>query len=303
MSHIIKFQYGPDGIPFRLVDSGGVVDGTGRIPFHGIISRGLLDRVEQAAVPFPPWEEYGHLLHDQRIADWQELSLWRRTAGECSVLRFAQSAVCVQRYVEQYVGPLPHDNGSVNVLKRNLVSQQAGHYEVWNVKEGHTSSVWRVRLDNGSAIQEFAVNVARDRMAGEELARISEAMQRIAESWPEANLARVLDIVKIRLPDVAEPVVVTRNEWIPESYEIHRLPGPGNEPGPLVVVERFLTEDSAPSRIRRILGRRLTEAECEQVNRNVREFLERTARLAVRVDINEGDLVWTGQRAIVVAIR
>jgi hypothetical protein len=285
----IKFRYGPDGMPFNLFGGRIVVDGSGRIPFHGIISRGLLERVRQAAAPFPPWEEYGHLLHDQRTADSQELALWRCMADECWVLGFAQSAACVRRYVEQYVDSLP-------------ASRLADHCEIWNIKEGHTSSVWYVRLDNESTTQEFAVNVARDRMAGEELARTSETMRRIAESWPEANLARILDIAKVRLPDVAEPVVVTRNEWISDSYEIHRLPAPDNEPGPLIVVERFLTEDSAPSRIRRILGRRLTEAECEQVNRDVREFLERTVRLAAQVDINDGDLVWNGQRAIVIAI-
>jgi hypothetical protein len=191
----------------------------------------------------------------------------------------------------------------MNVLKRNRASQQANHCEIWNVKEGHTSSVWRVRLNNGSGIHEFALNVARDRMAGEELARTSGVMQCIAESWPDANLAKVLDIAKIRLPNVAEPVLITRNEWIPDSYEIHRLPALESQPGPLVVVERFLIDDSAPARIRRVLGRRLTEVECEQVDRDMHEFLERTVQLSVQVDINDGDLVWNGQRAIVIAIR
>jgi hypothetical protein len=284
MVPLVEFRHGPDGTPFRLRGSEAVIDGTGRIPFHGILSRGLLERVRHTQASFASWDEYGHLLHHEAEAELQELARWRRTAAECGVLSFTQSALCVRSYVEQYVGA-------------------NDHCEAWNVKEGHTSSVWRVQLQNGNAKHEFALNVARDHIAGEELERTSEMMVRIAELWPESNLAKVLDIVMIRLPDVAQPVLVTRNEWIPDSYEIHRLPAPGNELGPLVLVERFLTEESSPSHVRQILGRRLNEAECAQVNRDVDEFLERTARFAVQVDINDGDLVWSGQRAIVIAIR
>lgn len=284
MTNSVEFRYGPDSVPFHMFGGGTVVDGTGRIPFHGIISRGLLGRVQQTPEPLAPWEEYSHLLHDEAAVNSKELDRWRRTAAECSVLSFAQSAACVRIYVERYV-------------------TTSARCEVWNVKEGHTSSVWRVRLGNGTTWQEFAVNVARDRAAGEELERTSETMRRIAESWPEANLAKVFEVTSVQLAAAAEPVVITRNEWIRDSHEIHRLPGSGTEPGPLVLVERFVTEDSAPSRIRRLVGRRLDPAECEQVEGDLREFLALTAQYAVQVDLNDGDLVWNGQRAFVIAIR
>jgi hypothetical protein len=280
----IEFRYGPDGVPFHLLGGGAVVDGAGRIPFHGIISRGLLERMRQTPELSGPWEAYGHLLHDEAAVNSKELARCRRTATLCGVLSFAQSAACVRSYVERYV-------------------TTSARCEVWNVKEGHTSSVWRVRLAEGNTWQEFAVNVARDRAAGKELKRTSQTMRRIAQSWPEANLTKVFEIASVRPTATAEPVVVTRNEWIRDSYEIHRLHGFETEPGPLVLVERFLTEDSAPSRIRRLVGRRLNPAECEQVERDLREFLERAAQFAVQVDINEGDLVWNGQRALVIAIR
>ena len=281
MTYPVEFRYGPDGVPFHLLGDGAVVDGMGRIPFHGIISRGLLGRVRQAPEPLASWDEYGHLLHDEAAVNSRELDHWRRTAAECGVLSYAQSAACVRSYVEQYV------TTSVRC-------------EVWNVKEGHTSSVWRVQLGSGTT---FAVNVARDRAAGEELERSSETMRRIAESWPEANLAKVFETARVQPAAAPEPVVVTRNEWIPDSHEIHRLPSSGTEPGPLLLVERFLTDDSAPSRIRRLVGRRLNPAECEQVELDLQMFLKRTAQFAVQVDINDGDLVWNGQRAIVIAIR
>ncbi|WP_189530676.1 hypothetical protein [Paludibacterium paludis] len=241
--------------------------------------------MRQAAEPFAPWEAYGHLLHDRRAARSRELARWRRAADECGVLSFARSAACAQRYVARYAGG------------------RATRCELWNVKEGHTSSVWRVRLATDGAMEEFALNVARDRLAGEELARTSETMHRIAEAWPDANLARVRDIARVSLAKDAAPVVVTRNEWIADSFELHRLPAPGEDPGPLVAVERFLADDGAPSRPRRILGRRLTGDECGQVERDVGGFLAHTARLGARLDINDGDLVWNGQRAIVIAIR
>lgn len=284
MRYPVEFLYGPDGVPFHLLDGETVVDGTGRIPFHGIISRGLLARLQQAPEPLDPWDELGHLLHDETAVSSSELDRWRRTAADCGVLSFAQSAVCIRNYIER-------------------CAPARTRCELWNVKEGHTSSVWRVRLGDETTREEFAVNLARDRPAGEELERTSETMRRIAEFWPAANLAKVFEITSVRPTATAEPVVITRNEWIPDSHEIHRLPGSGTEPGPLVLVERFLTEDSAPSRIRRLVGRRLKSAECEQVEEDLREFLARTAPLAVQVDMNEGDLVWNGQRAIVIAIR
>src|SRR5262249_32246686 len=136
-----------------------------------------------------------------------------------------------------------------------------------------------------------------------ELERASETMRSISESWPEANLARVFEIARVQPAAAAEPVVVTRNEWIPDSHEIHRLPGSETQPGSLLLVECFLTDDSAPSRICRLLGRRMTPSECKQVEQDLEEFLKRTAQFAVQVDINDGDLVWNSQRAIVIAIR
>ena len=107
----------------------------------------------------------------------------------------------------------------------------------------------------------------------------------------------------MRPADAREAVVVTRNEWIADSFELHRLPGQGGGAEILIAVERFLTEDATPARIRRIVGRRLEQAERERVEADLKKFGERTTGLGVEVDIAEGDVVWNGERAWVVAIR
>lgn len=284
----LAFRHGPEGVPFYLLAEG-LVDEMGCIPFHGIISRGMLDQLRNESDPIPPWEEFGHLIHDQRVADSSGLVFWRRVANGCGALSFAQSAMCVHRYLEQYVSLLEVEGDFA--------------CEALNVKEGHTSSVWRVRIDSGPTSSEFAINVARDSIAGIELARSSKAMKLIVESWPEANLAKVIELTEVRLPELPQPVVVTRNEWISDSFEIHRLSAAACATGQLVLVERFLTDDSAPSRIHRIRGRRLTENETEQVNQDIKVFLHRTEQYGVQLEINHGDLVWNGQRAVVIGFQ
>jgi hypothetical protein len=292
VSHAVTFSHGPEATPFIVDEQGGVVDAAGRTPFHGILSRGLLERAGRAGAgnPLPPWGDNAHLLdagsRAEATDDERAAEPWRRAAADCGVLTFAQSATCARALAERVAGEigLPPDAGIA----------------LWSAREGHTSSVWRVRL--GGA-HEFAVNVARDRIAGEELRRTMSVLRRIGDEWPEANIARVLEIAEVQPSGVAWPVVVTRNEWIAGGLEIHRLPPLDGLDGALVAVDRFIADDDAPAVIRSIRGRRLTEAEVARVTRDMAEFLDRGAGHSVQLDINDGDLVWDGRRAVVVAIR
>ena len=294
MSVTVSFRHGPDAAPFFLDGQGMAVEEAGRVPFHGIISRGLLEHAGHSSSP--GWPELGHRLDDEEVADCPELAALQEAARDCGVLRFAQSAQCARACVERLLA----DPASMQALG---LPPAPARLTLWNVKEGHISSVWQARLECGSEVAEFAINVARDRLAGEELRQISGIMQRIAESWPEANLARVQDIAEVRLPELAHPVVVTRNDWVADALELHRLPAPEGGEGALIAVERFLTDESAPSQIVRIRGRRLAVDEITQIERDMAEFLHRTAEFAVRTEINHGDLVWNGRRAVVVAFQ
>ena len=265
MSSAFTFRYGPDATPF-VVDAHSIaVDDKGRRPFHGIVSRGLLVRAGEVEGALPRWSDHAHRLDVESAGkhDGHDRA-WSRAAAQCGLLSFAQSTACARVFAEQIAVELGFGTGAGIAL--------------WNVREGHTSSVWHVRIEGAAAA--LAVNVARDRIAGEELRRTSQVLKQIGDAWPDAN------------------IVVTRNEWIAEAYEIHRLPD-----GSLIVVDRFIADDDAPADIRRIRGRRLSADECAQVDRDMAAFLARGADHAVELDINEGDLVWDGGRAVVVAIR
>lgn len=283
MSSAFTFRYGPDATPF-VVDAHSIaVDDKGRRPFHGIVSRGLLVRAGEVEGTLPRWSDHAHRLDVESAGkhDGHDRA-WSRAAAQCGLLSFAQSTACARVFAEQIAVELGFGTGAGIAL--------------WNVREGHTSSVWHVRIEGAAAA--LAVNVARDRIAGEELRRTSQVLKQIGDAWPDANIATVHAIADVQPPGLAEPVVVTRNEWIAEAYEIHRLPD-----GSLIVVDRFIADDDAPADIRRIRGRRLSADECAQVDRDMAAFLARGADHAVELDINEGDLVWDGGRAVVVAIR
>jgi hypothetical protein len=217
-------------------------------------------------------------------------------AAECAVLSFGQSALAAKQYVEAYCAALPLDRADISC-------------ELWNIKEGHTSSVWQVRVHGipGAETDEFIVNVARDTEAGRELKATSAKMLAIARLWPKANLAKVLSVdeVPIDFHGVPIGVKVTRNELIRDCYEIHQLVDRLAGRRRLVLVERFLApEKDRPSHIRSIRGRELTEPERRRVKNDVNGLLARIRRrFPVGVDFNDGDVVWNGKRGIVVAIR
>jgi len=299
-SSLAAFRHGPEATPFSINSSGGVIDAAGRIPFHGIISRALLDHARGATDALSDWGAFGHRL-DEIVYSEDEpgITAWRRAARGCGVLSFAQSAVAACAYA----GRLARPADAARVLDLAIASGEEPAIALWNVKEGHTSSVWHARFECAAGAAECAINVARDPVAGRELRRTSRIMRRIAQSWPEANLARVREIASVRLPDLADPVVVTSNDWIAGARELHRLPGNPGTNGLLVAVERFITEPGMPAHIRRIAGNRLDPAETARVEHDLTEFLARGAEFGVELDINDGDLVWDGLRAIIVAIR
>lgn len=268
--------YGPDRIQF-LVDLDGCVRAADAIPFHGIVSRGLCTWLRQHSDGPGIWRRNAHRLHDGAPADNDELESLRAAADQLDVLSFGASALAATRYLER------------------LGVAQA---QLWNIKEGHTSSVWIATLCTGES---FVVNVARDGVAAQELRATSERMQALAAMAPELPLAAVHEICEVEntAPINGSSVVVTRNTLINESLEVHRLPGSGR----YAFVERFVADESEPARIRAVRGRLASPREQRAVDRTIERVLAAaTADLPITLDVNDGDLVWGRAGAHVVAI-
>lgn len=299
-SSLVAFRHGPEATQFFIDGRGRVIDAAGRVPFHGIISRALLDYARGATDTLSDWGAVGHRLDE--IEDAGEVSgvtAWRCAARDCGVLSFAQSTAAAYTYAERLALPA----AATGLLGLTIASGEEPSITLWNSKEGHTSSVWCARFECLAGAAECAINVARDPVAGRELRRTSRIMRRIAHTWPEANLARVREIASVRLPGLAAPVVVTCNDWVANAHELHRLSGKGANEGSLIAVERFVANEGEPAHIRRILGRRLSEAESAGVEHDLAQFHAHGAEFGVALDINDGDLVWDGHRAFVVALR
>lgn len=284
--------HGPDRVPLHEGDDGQLVSEIG-IPFHGIASRALLKWLERQPDGSTVWERNGHLLHDRGEPGSEELSALRAEARRRGVLSLTESGRAARRYVEHRFG--------------GALAEEA-HYELWNTKEGHTSSVWVVTIESAddAADRRFVLNVARDPIAGAELRETSERLTELARRHPELPIAGVHEIaeVQVGVEYGEQPVVVTRNELVDDALEIHPLPsGHGRHHHRYALVERFLTGDDSPTAIRAVRGRAVTDDEAERIERCIeRVHAASDSDLPIELNVHEGDLVWNGQEAIVVAV-
>jgi len=265
--------HGPDRTEISTADG----------PFHGIVPRGLV-----GGVGLDDWRLYAHRFFDDATEENGSLALLRQAARQSHVLSFRHSAEAAQRFVEK------------------RLDLQEARCDLWNIKEGHTSSVWRVAVDGENSSGEFILNVARDDAAGLELARTAWTMQAIGDRYPDLAMAKVEDIAEVEIDYFGQPaaVTVTRNELVRDALEIHL--GRDRQTGEPthVVIERFLTSPEQPSEIVHIFGRVMTHTECLRLEADLAAFLDAALQVApVAVDINDGDIVWAGSRAVVVAIR
>jgi len=263
------------------------------MPFHGIISKGLLNKLRENNIPNEVWLNNAHLLEKDLNSDLnlQDLLTLKEYAADCKVLSFSQSATCVKRYMEKYI----------DGLKANNIIQ----CEIWNIKEGHASSVWKVTIVSIEKIEHFAVNIARDDEGGISLMESSEKLKIIGSQFPKINLAKVLDIYVLQDISLPSQVVITKNEWIDNSYEVHSRKNKQTGEEELLMVERFLTSENNPTYITSVLGRIFTTEEVKKIQNKINIFLTKAAACLPEkpeININDGDVVWNGRKAIVVAI-
>ena len=263
------------------------------MPFHGIISRGILNRFINDNIDIQLWYKYAHYLGRKTNTENSfpdEFIQIQNTAESCGFLGFGQSAFCVKIYVEKYC--------------RNKRVKEA-QVDCWNIKEGQTSSVWKVTIKTKNTVETFIVNVARDIDAGFELKESSIKLKTIGEQIPDINIARVIDIQVINDDMLPGEVVVTRNEWIENAYEIHSRANKQEGKEELLIVERFLTSENNPAHIVSVLGRVLSTEEVQIIETDLNNFLTQATTclpLTPEISINDGDVVWNGEKAIVVAI-
>lgn len=215
-------------------------------------------------------------------------------ARACGVLTFADGMAVAATFATERLGA--------------IVGAEFRAAELWHLKEGHTSSVWRVllRAPDGSDAGVIALNVARDRPAGDELERSVEVLDALGatRSVPVAHV-----IGGGRVPHPSAPhgqVAVVVQEWMEGARELGFAPA--RDGVRLHAIDAFLIDEAWPGRISGVRGTPLTDAE----HRDVAYDLTRAVLAAARthpeglvlphVDIHQGDCVWCdGQLGIVAA--
>jgi hypothetical protein len=286
-----RFFFGPERTPFALDQ--GMVEPSSAMPFHGIISRGLLNNFIANDWSIQLWYYYSPYLGIHEIARANlpdEVQKIQNLVQKCEVLSFGQSAWCAKIYVENYC----QGNGVGNA-----------QVDYWNIKEGHTSSVWKVTIAAKNTEETFIVNVARDREAGIELNKSSLKLKTIAQQVPQLNMAQINDIQIIQNRILPGEVVVTRNEWVENAYEIHTRVNKQTGKEDLLMVERFLTDQNNPANIISVVGRVFSNEETQKIEDDLDNFLTQAETCTsdkTEVNIDDGDVVWNGEKAIVVAI-
>jgi hypothetical protein len=285
-----SFFYGPDFLPFAVQEDGRI-DQISVLPFHGIISRGLLNKFIKNDLSVQSWHEYIRGMHDKDFFLKQpDLEIIQQYTAQCSMLTYSQSAICAKSYIAFYCKSSGLINPSVRLV---------------NIKEGHTSSVWKVAISAEDKSETFVLNVARDQEAGAELRESSEKLKTIGDAFPKINMAKVNDIFILKDDSMPSEVVITRNEWIENAYEIHSRKNKKSGDEELILVDRFFTDASLPAHITSVLGKVFSPAETQKIQFEIKQFITfATTCLPARphININDGDVVWDGKKAIIVAL-
>lgn len=241
-------------------------------PFHGIAPLGLLAWLnEQPDGPglwlrCAAWIDTGG---DETGDLEQDLAAVREAARRAGVLSFGQSAQAALNCAVQYAG------------------DEYDAVCVWATKEGHVSSVWEVEFRAGPR---FVLNIARDSTAASTALDRTSRILRDITVRTEIGVAEVQDIAHLGGHD-HDPVTITRNQLVSPALEIHRI---GSE---FVLVSDFLTDEGDPAWIRAIRGRRATAAQASAID----TACTLLAQVGVAIEINAGDLVWDGERPVLVA--
>jgi hypothetical protein len=289
----------------RLIDTAR----DGPLPYHGVISRALLDvapgRSEEWTLAAPFMEDLlnrlarrptekprgvverllrevrGAATDVQRLPDAELLTSWLQAALEARVLSFAQSAQAA----------------------RACLSAGEARGDLWSLREGHTASVWR-GVRKGRTV---ALNVARDRVAGCELEETTAELRRLRAAAPDAVI-EVLGSERVPVATAGGPsdVAVTVAPWIENAQELHVV-GADDGAGVFLAVDAFEPAmDDRPLQAAR--GRSLAGTASDRLWEQIlslavrmSEFTPDGRAVAPEFEINEGDWALVGERPSLVA--
>jgi hypothetical protein len=211
----VSIVHGPDKLR--------VAPGSAAVPFHGIISRGLADRMTPEE-----WAE---------IAPRIESTAWGAEA-----LSYTDSAAIATTYLDNHASRVLDTLGYQHAIER---------WELWSCKEGHTASIWCASgfPAHGAPPVRFCLNLARDEAAAVELKATADILA-AAGQRNTRGVVRILDCCEVH-GTWTRPVPVIATSWI-DGWELHALPQVHErDEGRLVAVARFLFSDSDPVRIAR----------------------------------------------------
>lgn len=255
----IRLFHGPLRDPINL-DSG-----SAQAPFFGIAPRSLVGRVAGLEAETDlTWPMVAPLIDAALCARSLNTGLtqWLHLCNESQVLSWRASAVACDSTAaalatdidQRMACGLPDPDEWTSI-------------DCWQVKEGHTSSVWQVAIAfrGGSKREICCVNVARDASAAAELRATSARLQALRSEDPD-HVARigVVRTIAVGGPQQLD-ATVTIGEWIPGN-ELH-VTGVGPS-GRVIEVGWFLGGALPVERRQRILGRYIDGEEltdiCEQ---------------------------------------
>lgn len=271
-------------------------------PFHGIVSRGLMEELGADAAPdWPRW------------APWLDAALTGMPAAlaivpaaivgaarRCGWTTFQEGVEAAVAFTAASIKPL------LRQLSAGFDPDRVASVELWQLKEGHTSSVWQLTITpkNDGRPARAALNVARDDAASEELLQTAEEIERLTQS-SDVPVARVLH----RGTAMHGAAAVVAQEWVEGARELaflRRRDGLVR----LHAIERFVTDADAPARILGAIGRQLDDDDHAAASYAATRLLldgavpgpiEGTVALP-RFDVDHGDWVWGADGPALVAL-
>ncbi len=170
------------------------------------------------------------------------------------------------------------------------------------IKEGHTSSVWKLDLDyKDGETTSFCFNINRDKSASKELKLTHSILSNLYNCVPD-QVAKPILLLEGSIEGFSflKGNCVFIQEWI-EGLELHVRGYQDDEPLELIVIENFISpiEKQDHGTVNQVLGRKLDHTESNEFWTQYLKFVITTAKKDANqkikipiVDLNEGDIVW-----------